>query len=103
DDFSGTTFDGVATVLLVVYLVLLTIMMLNLLVAVLSTAHAKVDADAGLEYKVTRARLIQHYVNVVEIDRLPPPLNLFQWIFALPFMVLDLCSRSSQRPSTAST
>ncbi|CBN75304.1 Ankyrin Repeat Transient Receptor Potential Channel [Ectocarpus siliculosus] len=51
DDFSGTTFDGVATALLVVYLVLLTIMMLNLLVAVLSTAHAKVDADAGLEYK----------------------------------------------------
>ncbi|CAM9403921.1 unnamed protein product [Ectocarpus sp. 12 AP-2014] len=103
DDFSGTTFDGVATVLLVVYLVLLTIMMLNLLVAVLSTAHAKVDADAGLEYKVTKARLIQHYVNVVEIDRLPPPLNLCQWIFALPFMVLDLCSRSSRRPSTAST
>ncbi|CAM9209896.1 unnamed protein product [Ectocarpus sp. 6 AP-2014] len=103
DDFSGTTFDGVATALLVVYLVLLTIMMLNLLVAVLSTAHAKVDADAGLEYKVTKARLIQHYVNVVEIDRLPPPLNLCQWIFALPFMVLDLCSRSSRRPSTART
>ncbi|CAM9825189.1 unnamed protein product [Ectocarpus sp. 4 AP-2014] len=103
DEFSGTTFDGVATVLLVVYLVLLTIMMLNLLVAVLSTAHAKVDADAGLEYKVTKARLIQHYVNVVEIDRLPPPLNLCQWIFALPFMVLDLWSRSSRRPSTAST
>lgn len=56
DDFSGTTFDGVATVLLVVYLVLLTIMMLNLLVAVLSTAHAKVDSDAGLEYKVSRHR-----------------------------------------------
>lgn len=52
DELSGTSFDSVATVLLVVYLIILTIMMLNLLVAVLSTAHAKVDNNADLEYKV---------------------------------------------------
>lgn len=49
---SGTSYERVATVLLVVYLIILTVMMLNLLVAVLSTAHAKVDKNADLEYKV---------------------------------------------------
>lgn len=58
DKLSGTTFDGVATVLLVVYLIILTIMMLNLLVAVLSTAHAKVDNNADLEYKVSFCLLL---------------------------------------------
>ncbi|CAM9290091.1 unnamed protein product [Scytosiphon promiscuus] len=91
DELSGTSYDRVATVLLVVYLIILTIMMLNLLVAVLSTAHAKVDKDADLEYKVTKARLIQHYVRVVKIDRLPPPFNLIQWVVTLPFMVMECC------------
>lgn len=52
DEFSGTQFDTVATVLLATYLVIMTIMMLNLLVAVLSTAHARVDQNADQEYKV---------------------------------------------------
>ncbi|CAM9349916.1 unnamed protein product, partial [Hapterophycus canaliculatus] len=91
DELSGTTYDGVATVLLVVYLIILTVMMLNLLVAVLSTAHAKVDNDADLEYKVTKARLIQHYTQVVEIDRLPPPFNLIQWIFAATMKGAECC------------
>lgn len=54
DEFSGSQFDSVATVLLATYLVILTIMMLNLLVAVLSTAHARVDQNADQEYKVGR-------------------------------------------------
>ena len=54
DDFSGTKSDSVATVLLATYLVILTIMMLNLLVAVLSTSHARVDQNADQEYKVSQ-------------------------------------------------
>lgn len=53
-EFSGTEFDFVATVLLVTYLVILTIMMLNLLVAVLTTTHARVDKNIDREFKVGR-------------------------------------------------
>eukprot|EP00904_Undaria_pinnatifida_P012811 jgi/Undpi1/8660/HiC_scaffold_25.g11125.m1 len=91
DEFSGSQFDSVATVLLATYLVILTIMMLNLLVAVLSTAHARVDQNADQEYKVSKARLIQHYVSVVEIDRLPAPFNLMQWVLCFPMLVADWC------------
>lgn len=52
DEFAGTEFESIATALLVMYLVILTIMMLNLLVAVLTTAHAKVDENADQEFKV---------------------------------------------------
>lgn len=52
DEFSGTEFDVVATVLLVTYLVILTIMMLNLLIAVLTTTHARVAENIDREFKV---------------------------------------------------
>lgn len=61
DDFDGSRFGAVATVLLCTYLVILTIMMLNLLVAVLSTAHAAVQENADREYKVHRiSALLKH-------------------------------------------
>lgn len=52
DELSGTEFEVIATVLLAMCLVILTIMMLNLLVAVLTTAYAKVDENADQEFKV---------------------------------------------------
>lgn len=48
-------FDTIATVLLVAYLLIMTIMMLNLLIAVLSTAHARIDMNTDQEYKVRQA------------------------------------------------
>lgn len=68
DEFPGSTYDRVATVLLVVYLVILTIMMLNLLVAVLSTAHAKVDKDADLEYKVRWGSQRSLGITIIVVD-----------------------------------
>ncbi|CAM9848129.1 unnamed protein product [Scytosiphon promiscuus] len=107
DDISGTEFEIVGTLLLVVFILVLTIMMLNLLVAVLSTAHAKVDNDTDLEYKVTKARLIQRYTQVVRIDRLPPPYNLAQGCITLPLMVAEWFhsrrARSRSAPTPRST
>lgn len=74
-------YETVSTVLLVVYLIAVTIMLLNLLIAVLSTAHAKVQEHARHEYTVLKARIIQHYRLVVREDLLPPPFSLIQ----LPF------------------
>lgn len=71
DEFSDTPFDIVATILLSTYLVIMTIMMLNLLVAVLSTAHARVEQNADQEYKVgnvSRMRLSIQAVDTVQAE-----------------------------------
>lgn len=81
DEFPDERYEAVATVLLVVYLIIITIMMLNLLIAVLSTSHARVQEHAEQEYRLLKARLIQHYRLVVRDDLLPAPFNLVQ----LPF------------------
>lgn len=52
DAFAGSASDAIATALLVAYLMILTVMMLNLLVAVLTTAHARIDMNIDREYKV---------------------------------------------------
>ncbi|CAM9832984.1 unnamed protein product, partial [Ectocarpus sp. 12 AP-2014] len=55
NDFVGEKHDLAATILLVDYLVVMTIMLLNLLIAVLSTAHGKVEE--GFLIRVSRARV----------------------------------------------
>ena len=74
-------YKSVATVLLVAFLIIITIVLLNLLIAVLSTKHAEVQEHADKEYRVLKARLIKHYRFVVQNDLLPAPFNLVQ----LPF------------------
>lgn len=87
DDFSGGPYDTAATLLLVLYLVIITIMLLNLLIAVLSTLHGQAAAHAEREYKVTKAQLITYYRLVVEKDLLPVPFNLVQLVASLPFVL----------------
>ncbi|CAM9587306.1 unnamed protein product, partial [Ectocarpus fasciculatus] len=76
---------AVATILLVVYLFIVTIMLLNLLVAILSTSHATVHENVDREFKVSIARMMDYYQLVVTKDMLPAPFNLLQlvvWPFA---------------------
>lgn len=80
DEFSGERYDGVATVLLVVYLFIVTIMLLNLLIAILSTSHAQVQDNVEREFKVSKARIVEHYRVVVENDLLPAPFNVVSLI-----------------------
>lgn len=81
EDRYESRYKSVATVLLLVYLIIITIVLLNLLIAVLSTEHAEVQEHADQEYKVLKARLINHYQLVVQEDLLPAPFNIVQ----LPF------------------
>lgn len=79
DDFpcQGPTWQydaGVA--LLVLYMVNMAILMLNLLIAVLSTVHDTVHERAELEFNLTRNQFIQRGAGVVARGHLPPPLNL---------------------------
>ena len=87
-EFSGERYDPVATILLVVYLFIVTIMLLNLLVAILSTSHSKVQDNVKVEFKVSKARIIEHYRLVVEKDLLPAPFNLVQLVADLVKLVM---------------
>eukprot|EP00903_Cladosiphon_okamuranus_P011431 g10772.t1 len=60
DEFQGDDFneyEDVATALFVIYLVVIAIVLLNLLIAVLSTSHAKIQEKAELEFKATQLSL----------------------------------------------
>lgn len=82
-------YEGVATALFVVYLVVIAIMLLNVLTAVFSTSHAKVQEKADQEFMVSRSRLIDHYRLVVDKHLLPPPFNLAQVVLSLPLLLAD--------------
>lgn len=88
DDFSGDRYDFIATVLLVMYLVVIQIMLLNLLIAILSVSHAKVQENAELEFKVSKAILIKHYRWVVDDDVLPAPFNMDQLILSCMYALV---------------
>ncbi|CAM9696418.1 unnamed protein product [Hapterophycus canaliculatus] len=89
DEFPGDEFDSVATALFVIYLVVIAVMLLNLLIAVLSTSHSKVEGKADQEFKVSKARMIEHYRLVVDICLLPPPFNLVQLAISSLFLIRD--------------
>lgn len=91
DEFKETRYEAVGTVLLVTYLIIMSVMLLNLLVAVLSTSHAKLEGNVIL--RVSRARLFMTYRRAVGDDVLPAPFNLLQLAAFLPCAVFDLLAR----------
>lgn len=87
-------FDGlIGKALLVAYLTLMGIILLNLLIAVLSEAYVDVKENIETESKVSRTLVIQHYVEAVEYDMMPSPLNLVQYVVAMLASVFGLCTR----------
>lgn len=62
--------------LLVFYLIVMAILLLNLLIAVLSTVHSEVYAHSTQEFHLARARVIHQTCRALLYGRLPPPLNL---------------------------
>ena len=98
EDSSREQYVAVGRLLLALFIIVVTIMLLNLLIAILSTAHADVHNNIKREFKVSTARTIQHYRLVVELDILPAPFNVLQSIMILPFTVTgrqeyDSCRR----------
>lgn len=70
-------------ILLVVYLIIMAVMLLNLLIAVLSTAHSKVYGNAEKQFHAARAKLIVQSRDDVVHDVLPPPFSLIKPISGL--------------------
>ena len=91
DEFSDSArnrYSPIGNTLLVLYLVIMTIMLLNLLIAVLSTAHAKVETNADKDLEVSKVRVVEHYRLIVALDILPAPFNLVQFVLTLPFSLM---------------
>lgn len=61
----------------------MSVVLLNLLIAVLSTAHDEVYKNAEKEFHLARARLIAQSARSVALRRPPPPLNLVKAMFGL--------------------
>lgn len=90
----GEYFDGlIGKALLIAYLTLMGIILLNLLIAVLSEAYVDVKENIQTESKVSRTLVIQHYVQAVEYDMMPSPLNLVQYAVVLLAKVVGLCTK----------
>ncbi len=86
--FVAEHYREVATLLLVVYLFFITIMLLNLLIAILNTSHAEVQEDVHRAFKVSKARMIENYRFVVDNDLLPAPFNMLPLVVAPLLMLL---------------
>lgn len=61
---------------MILYLIIMAILLMNLLIAVLSTAHTEVYQNAEKEFYFARTKLIQESARAVVNRRVPPPLNL---------------------------
>ncbi|CAM9397930.1 unnamed protein product [Ectocarpus fasciculatus] len=72
-------------VLMVVYMVIMAVVLLNLLIAVLSTAHSKVYDNGDNEFHLARAKLIYQSARVVTHRRPPPPFNLVKAVLGTLF------------------
>lgn len=70
--------NGASVGLMILYLVIMSILLLNLLIAILSTAHAEVHQQDKDEFHLARSRAIQQNWLAVQDDRLTIPLNLLR-------------------------
>ena len=98
EDSSRGHYVAVGRLILALFIIVVTVMLLNLLIAILSTAHAGIHNNMKKEFKVSTARTIQHYRLFVELDIVPAPFNILQSILILPFTVTgrqgnDSCRR----------
>lgn len=78
EDCGGITYLKAGVVLMVLYLIIMAVMLLNLLIAVLSTAHSEVQQNSSKEFQLARAKIILQSGEDVQNDVLPPPFNLIK-------------------------
>eukprot|EP00903_Cladosiphon_okamuranus_P011810 g11098.t1 len=89
EDFYEDALGEIAKLLLVVYLFVVSILLLNLLIAVLSTAHARIDEAQERAFTSSKIGFITLYSGHVEKDSVPAPFNLVQFALWLPAVAID--------------
>ena len=79
-DFKGENREYMATAVMAIYLVVMTIIMINMLIAVLSSAHAKVAASLEQEVAHVQTRVAINSQVRSNSACLPAPMNLLQLV-----------------------
>ena len=74
------TYGAVIQLLMVAYVVFMIVLMMNLLIAVLSSAHAEMAAELPKEIAHTRTTLVVNLQDFINDHALPAPVNLLQII-----------------------
>lgn len=87
EDCGGVIYKEAGMVVYVVFLIITAITLLNLLIAVLSTAHAEVDQNASKEFQLARAQIILQTGEDIQNDVLPPPFNLIKPVLGMVWPV----------------
>ncbi|CAM9221663.1 unnamed protein product, partial [Laminaria digitata] len=95
DEFFDDIYGTVGRFLLVIYLLVMAVMLLNLLIAILSTEHAKIEQGSDIAFRVSKVRIMKLYSRIVDKDSQPPPFNLVQLTLALPFLAVDRICKTS--------
>lgn len=83
EDCGGVIYKEAGVTVYVIFLIITAITLLNLLIAVLSTAHAEVDQNASKEFQLARAQIILQTGEDIQNDVLPPPFNLIKPMLGL--------------------
>ncbi|CAN0030798.1 unnamed protein product, partial [Phaeothamnion confervicola] len=78
DAFANVQYGQVGILLMCLYLTVMMVMLLNLLIAVLSTAYAAVTDNVEKEFHVSKALSVTESIKSAEMDLLPSPLNVVQ-------------------------
>ncbi|CAM9180402.1 unnamed protein product [Ectocarpus fasciculatus] len=76
--FKGAPMAEAGEILLVFFLCVMNITLLNLLIAILATAHARLEGNADKEAVLSEAVIITQYRRAMRLDSLPSPLNVPQ-------------------------
>lgn len=83
-----TANDGVPLISPQVFVVLI---MLNLLISLMTTTFAKIQRNADVEWKFTRASIWIHYYD--DLNSIPAPLNIIPSVYTLRKVYLWICHR----------
>eukprot|EP00095_Tigriopus_kingsejongensis_P008164 maker-scaffold735_size104922-snap-gene-0.26 protein:Tk08164 transcript:maker-scaffold735_size104922-snap-gene-0.26-mRNA-1 annotation:"short transient receptor potential channel 7-like" len=73
------------------YQVFVVLIMMNLLISLMTTTFAKIQRNADVEWKFTRASIWIHYYD--DLNSIPAPLNVIPSVYTLRKIYLWICYR----------
>ncbi|CEM32241.1 unnamed protein product [Vitrella brassicaformis CCMP3155] len=95
------THDTLGAVLLFTYIILSSIILLNLLIAIMASTYSAIEETQNAQYQLLRIRVLNEYLTMPLHERLPPPFNLVAFVVSAPLRYLaSLISRERREQST---
>ena len=73
DEYSESRFPGIAVFLLVVFVVVVSIMLLNILIAMMGETYGTVVEEADKQWALERARIMFSIQNEMSLDEMNQP------------------------------